>query len=159
MSGAYPCFSTSACGNLEAPERLDLPLRRAVPDRVRAPQHVVGAEGVDDLAEQVGAGGGIGRDQLPEGGAQLHVDVREARLLLLHLAELGGPGHLRRTGLVADDAEQPGVVDEEVDVREILRRLDQVARMVVVRDRARAAGPCARRRADPELARAFSSIG
>src|SRR4030095_10912705 len=30
--------------DLEAPERLDLPLRRAVPDRVRPPQDVVRAE-------------------------------------------------------------------------------------------------------------------
>src|SRR5262245_17542368 len=35
-------------GNLEAAERVDLPLRRAVPDRVRAPQYVVGAEGADE---------------------------------------------------------------------------------------------------------------
>src|SRR5438105_3166512 len=120
-------------GNLEAPEGLDLPLRRPVPDRVRPPQHVVGAEGVDDLAEQVGARGRVRRDELPEGGAQLHVDVPEARLLPLRLAELGGPGDVpRRAG--RRHAEQPGVVDEEVDVREIGGRLDQVAWMVVVRN-------------------------
>src|SRR5262249_21660101 len=96
-------------GHLEAPERLDLPLRRAVPDGVSAPQHMVGTKGPDDLAEQVGAGGGIGRDQLPEGGPQLHVEVREARLLLLHLAKLDRPGDVR--GLSGrPDTEEPGVV-------------------------------------------------
>ena len=37
-------------------------------------------------------------------------------------------------GFGAVDTEQPGVVDEEVDVREVLGGLDEVARMVVVGD-------------------------
>src|SRR5215471_1020820 len=41
-------------GNLEAAERVDLPLRRAVPDGVCPPQHVVGTEGADKLPKQVG---------------------------------------------------------------------------------------------------------
>src|SRR5437667_10328975 len=32
-------------GDVEAPERFDLPLRRAVPDRIRAPEHMVSTEG------------------------------------------------------------------------------------------------------------------
>src|SRR5919108_5514102 len=128
-----PVLLDQHLGNFKAPERFDLPLRRAVPDRVRSPQHVVGTKGRDDLAEQVGARGGIGRDQLPEGGPQLHVDVLEARLLLLHLAKLCRPGDVR--GLVGRrDTEEPGVVYEEVDVREIPRRLEQVAWMVIILD-------------------------
>src|SRR5262245_1694012 len=49
--------------DLEAAERVDLPLRRAVPDRVRAPEHMVGAERGHDLAEQVGARRGVGGDE------------------------------------------------------------------------------------------------
>src|SRR2546425_5372115 len=89
---AMPC--DERLGDLKAPERLNRPLRRPVPDQVCPPQDVVGAEGLDDLSEEVGAGGGIGGDELPEGGPQFHVEVREARLLLLHLAEFRGPGHL-----------------------------------------------------------------
>jgi hypothetical protein len=44
------------CGDLKAPKRIDLPLRRPIPNRVRPPQHVVGAEGLDDLTKQMGAG-------------------------------------------------------------------------------------------------------
>src|SRR5262249_2729498 len=52
---------------------------------------------------------------------------------LLHLAELGRPGDIR--GLAGRrHAEQPRMVDEKVDVWEILGRLDQVARMIVVLD-------------------------
>src|SRR5213592_1367582 len=94
---------------------------------------MVGAKSIDDLTEQVGASGGIGRDELPKSRPQLHIDVPEARLLLLHLAELGRPGNIG--GLAGRrHAEQPGVVDEKVNIRKILRRLDQVARMVIVRD-------------------------
>src|SRR6266481_7416644 len=57
-------------GHLEATKRLDLPLRRAVPDRVGTPQHMVRAERADELTEQVGARGGIGRDELAEGRAE-----------------------------------------------------------------------------------------
>src|SRR5262249_19760301 len=53
--------------NLEASERVDLPLGRPVPDRIGAPQHVVGAERGDALPEQVRARGGIGGDELAEG--------------------------------------------------------------------------------------------
>src|SRR5215467_15545704 len=35
-------------GNLEAAHRLDLPLGRAVPEGVRAPDHVVGTEALDE---------------------------------------------------------------------------------------------------------------
>src|SRR5437899_7051761 len=60
-------------GHLETAERLDLPLRRAVPDRVGTPQHVVRPERADDLAEPVGAGGGIRPDDLAERRAELPV--------------------------------------------------------------------------------------
>src|SRR5439155_26811646 len=92
-------------GDREAPERLDLPLRRPVPDRIGPPEHVVGAEGVDDLAEQVRAGGRVRRDESTEGGAELHVDIPEPRLLLLERAELGRPRDLAR-GLRGRNTEQ-----------------------------------------------------
>src|SRR5579884_941027 len=40
-----------AFGNLKPPEGFDLPLRRAVPNRIGPPQHVVGAERGDQFAE------------------------------------------------------------------------------------------------------------
>ena len=41
--------------DLEAAERLDLPLGRAIPHRVRAPEHVIMAEPLDQGAHHCGA--------------------------------------------------------------------------------------------------------
>src|SRR5258708_10405468 len=56
-------------GNLETAERFDLPLRRAIPDRIGSPKHVIRAERVDQLTQQMRARRGIGRDEHHEGGA------------------------------------------------------------------------------------------
>ena len=76
---------------------------------------MVRAKCVDHLAQQMGTGRGVGRYQLRKSRTQLHVDVVDARFLLLHLAELGGPGHLARR-FRRRHAQQSGVVREKVDV-------------------------------------------
>src|SRR5439155_13507837 len=60
--------------DLEGAQRLDLILRRAVPDGVRAPQHVVLAHETQELAEEVG---GLGRvaHRLPPRRSDVRVDV------------------------------------------------------------------------------------
>ena len=124
--------------NLKSPKRLDLPLGRTVPDRVRPPEHVICPERFDDLAQEMRADCRRRRHQLPEGRAQLHIDVSDPRLRPFHLAELGGPRDLSgsRKGLLnGTGSKKPGVVDQKVDVREIFGRLDQIAGMVVVRHR------------------------
>src|SRR5439155_18800503 len=64
--GRVPVPFDQPSGDLEAPKRPDLPLRRPIPDRIGSPEHVRGAEGVAELTEQVRAGGATGRDDLPE---------------------------------------------------------------------------------------------
>src|SRR6266853_907171 len=56
-------------GNLEAPERLDLPLRRAVVDAVRAEADLVLAEILEELAHDVRAHRREGDDASGEGRA------------------------------------------------------------------------------------------
>src|SRR5688572_7673427 len=62
-------------GGLERPERLDLVLRRAVPDRVGPPEDVIGAAGADQLAKRVR---GLFRlaHQVAPGAAELGINVR-----------------------------------------------------------------------------------
>ena len=97
------------------------------------------------------ARGRVGGGELAEGGAELHVDVGERRLLLLHLAELGGPRHVGGRG--ARDGEQAGVIEEEVEVREVPRGLDHIAWMVVVGDGAERQALVQADPLDAELAR------
>ena len=47
------------------PERVDLPVRRPIPDRVRPPQYMVGPKGLDNLPEQVGIRRGVSRIAAP----------------------------------------------------------------------------------------------
>src|SRR6267142_4469630 len=74
--------------DLEPPERLDLPLRRPVPDGVGAEYDAILAEVLERLAEQVGANAGERDHAGGEGGAQLRVYVPERRR---RLQELRGP--------------------------------------------------------------------
>src|SRR5262245_8953318 len=119
-------------GNLETAHRLDLPLGRAVPERVRAPDDVVGAEALHQRPDEgrgearVGDGGGR------EGRADLAVDVLHAELAgdlgqvarpldLTGLLELGQ----RRVGRLQEVAER-AVIDHEVELRPVLGGLAQV---------------------------------
>src|SRR5439155_24994731 len=77
--------------HLESPAPLDLPLGRTVPDRVRPPEHVICPERSDDLAQEMRADCRRRRHQLPEGRAQLQIDVPDPRLTPLHLAALASP--------------------------------------------------------------------
>src|SRR5688572_22661540 len=61
--------------DLERAERLDLVLRRAVPDRVRAPQHVVLADVLEQLAHRVCGRGWIAHRQETPGRAELRIHV------------------------------------------------------------------------------------
>src|SRR5688572_12676655 len=60
--------------DLERAERLDLVLRRAVPDRVRAPEHVVGPAMLQQLAESVRRLRRIAHQEAP-GAAEFRIDV------------------------------------------------------------------------------------
>src|SRR6267143_4068065 len=62
-------------GDLEAAHRLDLPLGRAVPQRVRAPDDVIGAEPLDQGADEGGGEARVGDGGRRERGADLTVDV------------------------------------------------------------------------------------
>ena len=80
-------------GHRESAQSLDLPLGRAPPDRIRAPEHVIGAERLDEHAEHVAADQRRGDHHLSEGGAQLGVDVGEAGIAQADVAQVGDPVH------------------------------------------------------------------
>src|SRR5687767_12195692 len=60
--------------NLKAAERLDLILRRAVPDRVRSPQDIVRSAELEELPESVSRRIRIAHEVAPS-GAQLCIHV------------------------------------------------------------------------------------
>src|SRR4026207_885919 len=95
---------------LEPSKRFDLPLWRTIPDRVRSPEHMIGAKGIDDLPEQMCADRRMSRDELRKGRAELHIDILDSRLRLLHAAKLGGPRNfpcLRKHGIHRRGVLQP----------------------------------------------------
>src|SRR2546425_11267970 len=57
--------------HLQAAQRLDLPLRRAPPDRIGAPQDVVGPESVDHHSQYMAAQERLRDGHQPERAAQL----------------------------------------------------------------------------------------
>src|SRR5262249_19962041 len=67
-------------GDLEAPHRLDLPLGRAVPERVRAPDDVVGAEALHQGPDEGRGEARVGDGGRRERGADLAVDVLQPKL-------------------------------------------------------------------------------
>src|SRR5262247_3103575 len=85
-------------GNLETAHRLDLPLGRAVPERVRAPDDVVGTEAFDQGADEGSGEARVGDGGRRERGADLPVDV-------LH-AELAG-----NLGQIARPLDLPGLLE------------------------------------------------
>src|SRR4029453_3953548 len=119
--------------DLEPPHRLDLPLGRAVPERIRAPDDVIGAQTLDERPDErrreARAGDGAGGER----GADLAVDILHA-LLTRDLGEVSRPldaaGLLelgeRRVGLLPEGAGGAGVNDE-VDLGPVLGRLAEVA--------------------------------
>src|SRR5499427_5389126 len=109
-------------GNLEAPHRLDLPLGRAVPERVRAPDDVVGAEALHQGPDEGRGEARVGDGGRRERGADLAVDVLHAELAG-DLGQVAGPLDLpgllelgqRRVGRLQEVAER-AVIDHEVEL-------------------------------------------
>src|SRR5262249_23336910 len=113
----------------QAAQALDLTFRTAVPDRIGAPQDVIGPGHLDHLAEHVQAGDGIAHRELMEGAAQLKIDVADARVAAQDAQDVADPGNLlrivaaRHGDAVAGAAGQEtgaaitGVVDDEIQVR------------------------------------------
>ena len=60
--------------DLEGAQRLDLVLRRAVPDRIGAPEHTLGADMLEQLAERVRRLGRIAHHDAPR-RAELGIDI------------------------------------------------------------------------------------
>ena len=84
---------------------------------------------------------GRGDHHLSEGGAQLRVDVGEARVAETDVAEIGDPVHARRRAeLVARglhggaEGVEGRVIDDEVQVGKVLGRALEVTRMPVLLD-------------------------
>ena len=145
--------------NLEPAQRLDLPLRRAGPYRVGPPYDVVGAEALDERAHHRRAQARLGDGALREDLAEIAVDVGHA-VLRGNLREVGHP--VDAPGLIellhADAVRAAGVaerrvVDDEVELRPVLRGLADVAHVGVRQQVRKSRGwsragtvPCARRR-------------
>src|SRR5437660_10009200 len=120
-------------GDLKGAEGLDLVLGRAVPDGVGAPQDVVGAALLDQLADRVGRLLGVAHQEAP-GAAELGVYVRSrGDVVFLQRRDQGVDAVApRRVGLLRDACHEPGVVDKEVDVGKALRDDADVAALAVL---------------------------
>ena len=118
-------------GDVQRAERLDLVLGRAVEDRVRAPQHVVLADVLQELPEHVRR---LGRrsHEVPEGGTELRVDilVRTHARLAKRRDQPVDADRLRPLGVrpLGRPRLEPRVVDDELRVRVLLRRRTDVDR-------------------------------
>src|SRR5262245_25895193 len=119
--------------DLEGAERLDLVLRRAVPNRIRAPEHVVRTNVLQELAEPMRGLRRVAHQEAP-GAAELRVDVRPgAESAFLERADqridaVGG----RAVWLLLDLGHEPRVINEEADVREALCDRADVAALAVL---------------------------
>ena len=127
-------------GDLEAAQRLDLPLRRAVPERIRAPDHVVRAQALDQRAHERGGEARVRHRAVGERRADLAVDVAHP-VLGRDLGQVGGPLHaagLLELGqrVLRRLLERPkrAVVDDEVELGPVLGRLAHVPDRVVLPD-------------------------
>src|SRR5438309_3784201 len=134
----------------EPPQRLDLPLRRAVPHRVRAEHDAVLAHELQELAKDVGAYRREGDHGRGERRADLGVDVLERRGEQRHL---GGPGnvghalaqhpgvHLVQRIQDPDSRLDARVVEDEVELRPVGRSPGDVDRVAEPRVAAQRVGP------------------
>src|SRR5438067_1763078 len=80
----------------------------------------------------------LSADELGKGRTQLHIDVANRRAGLLHSAELRGPGNVSRSGegfFQPPHPTKPAVIDDKLNIRKILRGLDEIPRMIVILDR------------------------
>src|SRR6266480_929921 len=128
--------------DLEAPEGLDLPLRRTVPERIRAEHDALRPEVFHELPQHVRAHARERHHARGEGGADLGVHVLQGHRGLRELgqpaqvrhavAQLPGADRLQRFGIEEARAEA-GVVDDEVELRPVARHLRQVARAALLR--------------------------
>ena len=126
--------------DLEPAQRLDLPLRRAGPERVGAPDDVVGAHALDHRAEHERAHARLGHVAVGEDLAEVGVDVVHA-VLPGDVGEVGDPvdaaGALQLVPGVRGRAARAGdpavrrVVDHEVELRPVLGRLADVVDVAV----------------------------
>src|SRR5260370_27880185 len=111
--------------DLERAERLDLILRRAIPDRVGTPEDVVLADMAHKLAKRVCGACRIAHQETP-GAAELCINVGTGADSILGQrmdetvdAALGMRGVI---GGLASVGFEAGVIDDEVDVGEPSRR-------------------------------------
>lgn len=73
-----PAFLLHVLRNFEAAQRLDLPLRRAVPDSVGAPRDMVDLHALDQRADQPGAELRMRNPRVGKGRAELGIDIGDA---------------------------------------------------------------------------------
>src|SRR5436190_3243550 len=128
-------LSAQLRSDLERAERLDLVLRRAVPDRVRAPQHVVLAGVLEQLANAVCSRLGVAHQEAP-GAAELGVDVRVRLDAVLdeRAYERVDTVTLRIVvvRLLLHGRHESRVIDQERDVGEALRYNADVAALAML---------------------------
>src|SRR5712691_13309017 len=127
--------------DLEAPEGFDLPLRRAVPERIRAEHDALRPQVLHELPQHVRAHARERYDARGERGADLGVHVLQRRRGLRELgepaqvgnavAQLLGADRLQRFGIEEARAEAR-VVDDEVELRPVARHFRQVGRAALL---------------------------
>ncbi len=126
-------FLLHVLGDLEAAQALDLPLRRAGPHGVGAPAHAVDTHLLDHDAHQGGGDPRLGDHGHGEELAYVGIDVVDA-VDFRDVGEVAGPGDaagtlelLQRHVRIAADVAVGAVIDDEVELRPVFRRLAHIA--------------------------------
>src|SRR5260370_21831418 len=83
-------------GHLQTAQAFDLPLRAAAPDRIGAPEDVIGAGYLDHLPEHVQAADRVAHRQLVKEAAQLEVDVANFAIAAEDAVDVADPGNFLR---------------------------------------------------------------
>src|SRR6267378_3315981 len=119
--------------DLKGAEGLDLVLGRAVPDGVGAPEDVVGAAVLDELADPMRRLVRVAHQEAP-GAAELGVYVRaRGNVVFLQRGDQGVDAVVAgRVSLLRNAGDEAGVVDEEVDVGKALGDDADVAALAVL---------------------------
>ena len=120
-------------GICQPAQTFDLPLRRAGPQRrVGTPTNVIGAEPFNESSHQRGADVRLGNERSSKHLTDVAVHVAHA-VLFWDVGEIARPGNAagtfefrERDRRIAADVAVGRVIDDEVEVRPVLRRLPDI---------------------------------
>src|SRR5262245_2225286 len=122
-------------GDLECAKRLDLILRRAVPDRISAPEHVVLAAILEELAERMRRAVGVAHEEAPR-AAELGIDIAVRFDTVLNQRADESVNAVARAapgvGALGNSGNETSMIDEETHIRKALRHDSNVTALAVL---------------------------